>query len=98
MKLSEIARYWAAKELTRIEFDVTHQVVELHAPFACEEFTLSVPTAKGVPRIKHIESQTKLQEADSRLKLEPGLWCREKDRTLACFKLEKGVSMIEFMA
>jgi len=44
MKLSEIARYWAAKELTRIE-NVGGKI-QLHAPFACPLFTLEVPNGK----------------------------------------------------
>ncbi len=88
MKLSEISRYWAAKELTKIEFDAAKSLVTLKAPFACEEFTLSLPELQGVPE--------GLTEVDSRLKLKPGTWCREKDATLVCFKLTKGVSKVGF--
>jgi hypothetical protein len=41
MKLSEVARYWAAKELTRIER--TEHGLTLSAPFACPDFTLQMP-------------------------------------------------------
>ena len=34
MKLSEIARYWAARELTRIERGAD-RAIALDAPFAC---------------------------------------------------------------
>jgi len=44
MKLSEIARYWAAKELTRIES--AGNKIQVHAPFACPLFTLEVPNGK----------------------------------------------------
>jgi len=88
MKLSEISRYWAAKELTKIEFDAAKSLVTLKAPFACEEFTLSLPVLQGAPE--------GLTEVDSRLKLKPGTWYREKDATLVCFKLTKGVSNIGF--
>ena len=82
------ARYWAAKELTRIEFDTKTRVTTLHAPFACEEFTISLPVADGRPN--------SLTEVDSRLKLKPGRWCREKDATLVCLKMAKGVSTLGF--
>jgi hypothetical protein len=88
MKLSEIARYWAAKELTRIEFDAAKRVVALQAPFACEEFTLSLPLTEGAPQ--------GLTQVDSRSKLKPGTWCREKDASLLCFKMAKGASRIGF--
>ena len=38
MKLSEVARYWAAKELTRIEPHGTR--IAFRAPFACPDFTV----------------------------------------------------------
>lgn len=88
MKLSEISRYWAAKELTRIEFDAAKRVVALRAPFACEEFTLSLPLTEAAPQ--------GLIQVDSRLQLKPGTWCREKDASLLCFKMAKGVSTIRF--
>ncbi|HEY1050466.1 MAG TPA: hypothetical protein VGE39_11945 [Prosthecobacter sp.] len=98
MKLSEIARYWAAKELTRIEFDAGKRAGTLRAPYACDGFTLSWPVDSGAPHVRHGETQTALVEVDSRLKLTPGTWCREKDRTLLCLKLEKGLSTVAFQA
>jgi len=88
MKLSEISRYWTAKELTRIEFDAATSSLKLKAPFACEEFTLSLPADIGTP--------SSLTAVDSRLKLKPGTWCREKDATLVCLKMAKGVSTLGF--
>jgi hypothetical protein len=44
MKLSEIARYWAAKELTRIE--VAGEKIQLHAPYSCPAFTVELPSPK----------------------------------------------------
>jgi hypothetical protein len=88
MKLSEISRYWAAKELTRIEFDAAKRVVALQAPFACEEFTLSLPLTEAAPQ--------GLTQVDSRLQLKPGTWCREKEASLLCFKMAKGASRIGF--
>ena len=47
MKLSEIARYWAARELTRIEREAN--IVTFRAPFACPLFTVSVPGVFNAP-------------------------------------------------
>ena len=52
MKTSELARYWAAKELTRIE--KTEKTISLRAPFACPVFTLKIedrnhPSTAGLP-------------------------------------------------
>jgi hypothetical protein len=59
MKLSEIARYWAAKALTRIE--TVGSSVRLHAPFACPAFTLQVPDGKH--KVTHNGTPLQLQEA-----------------------------------
>lgn len=87
MKLSEIARYWAAKELTRIEWDAAKQTVKMKAPFACSEFTFSIKHS-GVPQA--------LTQVDAPLKLKPGTWCREGESALLCLKLAKGVSELAF--
>ena len=50
MKNSEIARYWAARELTRIER--SGKKITLTAPFAAPEFTLRLKAAPGaVPAV-----------------------------------------------
>jgi hypothetical protein len=90
MKLSEISRYWAAKELTTIQLDAATRTVSLKAPFACEEFTLELPFPDGQPLLGDLP----LEKVDSRLQLKPGTWCREAAKTLACFKLAKGGGML----
>jgi len=59
MKLSEIARYWAAKELTRIE--TVDGKIQLHAPFACPAFTLQVLDANR--KVTHNGTPLQLHEA-----------------------------------
>ena len=49
MKLSEIARYWASKKLTRITSTSSQHV--LQAPFACPQFTLRVPHTGQQPPV-----------------------------------------------
>lgn len=96
MKLSEIARYWAARELTTIERRDGSSTVSLRAPYACNEFTLAVQSTPGVPTVVRGESRTELTAVDARLKLRPGTWCREKESTLVCFALSKGRSELVF--
>jgi hypothetical protein len=96
MKLSEIARYWAAKELTKITLKRDEKLVLLRAPFACEEFTLSLPFAEGVPHWQpepEREAQP-LQQVATKLYLKPGTWCREGEMTCACVKMPKGASSL----
>jgi hypothetical protein len=94
MKLSAIARYWAAKELTRIEKQ--GECVELTAPYACARFTVSVPARNGaVPKLVAAGKPQPLTEVARPLNLKPGTWVREKNETTICFDLPKGRSRIE---
>jgi hypothetical protein len=83
MKLSEIARYWAAKELTRIE--VTEAGVRLRAPFACPDFTIRVKTRR-VP--------AGMREARTMAQMEKGAFLREGAHVTICRDLTKGESSI----
>jgi hypothetical protein len=94
MKLSEVARYWAAKELTRIE-----RVKEgwaFRAPYACPEFTIRWRGAAQAPPVQMAgDALGKLEEV-APLKLAPGTWCRDGQDTLACLALPKGMSKLQF--
>lgn len=98
MNLAEIARYWAARELTRIERK-DHSVV-FRAPFASPAFTIqmSLPE-RGVPLIRPPQGgPQRLRQVGRLLDLEPGTYCEEPDtnesgtRMTICFDLPKGES------
>ena len=93
MKLTEIARYWAAKELTRIEKKANR--VTLLAPFACPGFTLHI-AARGdaVPKIVKSGKPVPLKEVSKPLQLKSGTWTRDKTGVIACFDLAKGHSHV----
>lgn len=96
MKLSEIARYWAAKELTKIEA-VEGGGYALRAPFAAQGFTLEINTRQPLAAPPRFETPTGVQplrEVSGRLKLESGTWCRERDMLLLCVDLPRGVSRV----
>jgi hypothetical protein len=94
MKNSEIARYWAAKELTTISR--AGNQITLSAPFATKRFTLSVtvPEPAAIKRVSYgpagSDVRSDLKEVAGPLKLVAGTWCREKDGVIACFDLSKG--------
>jgi hypothetical protein len=89
MKLSELARYWAAKELTQI--NQTQQTIQFQAPYSCPEFTISVPkVTHGGPFIKQEGKAQALKKVASRSQLQPNSWCEDNDRHVACFNLAKG--------
>lgn len=101
MKLSEIARYWAAKELTRISVNGT--TVEFFAPFACPHFTVLVPfSPRQEPRlIKLPEGTTQvLRRVANPLALDAQTWTVAPEttpqRAICCFDLPKGLSRLEF--
>lgn len=95
MKLSEIARYWAARELTAIRLGPDH--VALNAPFACPQFTIRFrwPAARREPPcLQAGATQMLLQEVAGPLKLESGTWTRQGEEIVACFDLPKGASRL----
>ena len=94
MKLSEVARYWAAKELTRIERDGT--AISFRAPFACPDFTVRFEAGtNGAPQLRQNQDITRLKEVSGFLKLTPGTWCRDGKVMTVCFGLPKGQSRVE---
>ena len=94
MKLCDLARYWAAKELTRIETDASG--LKLHAPFACGEFTVKwKASASKTPTLVSGTTRTELSEVNAPLKLTPNTWCRDGENTVACFAVPKGKSVLE---
>jgi hypothetical protein len=88
MKLSEIARYWAAKELTVIQR--TPGRVHFNAPYACPGFTVRV-ASQAVPKM----DERPLTEVSSPLALKSGTWVRERGDVIACFDLPKGASRLD---
>lgn len=94
MKLNEVARYWAAKELTRIEREGNR--VTFHAPFACPAFTVNIPAgASAVPKLRVQNQIVMPREVAQPLKLESGTWVHQQAGLAICFDLPKGKSELE---
>jgi hypothetical protein len=96
MKLSEIARYAAARELTAIE--ATDGGVRLRAPYACPRFTLRLAAWKeGVPVLRGAgqSAAPALREVAGIDRLDSGTWHRAADGTLTvCIDLPRGPSTL----
>lgn len=97
MKLSEIARYWAAKELTTMIRNEDGSV-QLDAPFAAPGFTLSCPVDGPAGEAPTLQSENEaarpLERIDDLADLRPGTWLPspanpERER-LVCIDLIKG--------
>jgi hypothetical protein len=97
MKLSEIARYWAARELTRME--VSGDGIRFDAPFACPMFTVrfnALPS--GAVRWQGGTAELELREVGRAADLRSGCWRRVPGGGELCVDLPKGTSRLEWKA
>jgi hypothetical protein len=94
MKSSELARYQAARELTRVS--KKENQITLDAPFACPSFTMRLIAAAGRPPVvTHEGKQIAMNEATSAKELKPGTFLKQQDGAVQiCFDLPKGKVMI----
>jgi hypothetical protein len=92
MKLSELARYWAARELTHIRREAN--TLHFAAPFACPGFTIRCSwQGEGEARVV-AEEPMRLAAVASAQRLVSGTYWREGDEVSACFDLPKGASRL----
>jgi hypothetical protein len=92
MKLSDLSRYWAAKELTTIERRDTR--IAFRAPFSCPSFTVRIDRAPtGAPRFTAAGRPLALDRAVTRATdLVSGAWWRDGESLTVCIDLPKGAS------
>jgi hypothetical protein len=97
LKLSEIARYWAARELTGISFKDNR--ILLKAPFACPDFTLQMAgmDKTGFNVIYQGKSHSLFRQEDPK-KISSGQWSQAGNQTLICFQLMKGETELKFQS
>jgi hypothetical protein len=95
MKLNEVARYWAARELTRIER--TANRVELRAPFACPAFTVRFAgPANAQPRVvRGTQPPMSYPQVQRLLGLKSNTWHRDGEMLTVCFDLSKGANTLD---
>ncbi|MFO0908865.1 MAG: twin-arginine translocation signal domain-containing protein [Isosphaeraceae bacterium] len=97
MKLSAIARYWAARELTRIE-TTSPSTATLVAPFATPDFTIRLPIGSdrsGSVVLESAGTRVELKPVRSVQQLASGTVVREPAALTACFALPKGTSTLK---
>ncbi len=96
MKVSQIGRYWAAKELTRMQ--VAEGGVQMQAPFACDDFTLTILDSRKQPSRVVLNSGPRSQElvmASSPASLTANTYTVIDGKIMCCFSLPKGASRLE---
>ncbi|MCA9177880.1 MAG: hypothetical protein KDB14_25610 [Planctomycetales bacterium] len=100
MKLSEMGRYAAARELTRVA-ELTDSSLSLEAPFACPQFTLALPAPatlesiglRGGAQLERVDELRQLKANAYWLGQRPDASRRE---LIVCFDLPKGDSRLEW--
>ena len=93
MKLADISRYWAAKELTLI--DKQGSSVTFNAPFATACFTVRIKTTSpDVPKLIANGQPVQLRRVKGLLQLESGTWHVDGQDVTVCFDLPKGKSTL----
>jgi hypothetical protein len=94
MKQREIARYWAARELTQIRKEGNR--ITLNAPFAAPRFTVrATVTPTQAPTVVAGSAVTKLEQVQKLLQLKSGTWCQDAGSATLCFDLPKGQSVVQ---
>jgi hypothetical protein len=94
MKNSEIARYWAAKKLTKIE--IQDKGVVLNAPFSTGKFTLLVDKKLRYITHSHQGLMYDMGRADDESRLKDGTFCQTPRGTIISMNLGKGLNKLEF--
>lgn len=92
MKNSEIARYWAAKELTRITGGPDKIVFK--APFAVKDFTIKAGHLLPDPVLEFQGQTIPLKQVSTVKELKSGTWSKQGEATVYCFDLPKGQCII----
>jgi hypothetical protein len=94
MKQCEIARYWAARELTQITRQGNRVIFD--APFAAPRFTVRlVGVPSQPPAVAAHGVVAKPEKVQSPLRLKSGTWHQDDKGATICFDLPKGRSAIE---
>lgn len=94
MKLSEIGRYYAAAELTKIERRALS--LNLQALFGTPRFTVRIPGRATSAAVVSAGETARLTEVRSAADLDSGCWFREDDSFVVCFDLPKGQSIVSW--
>jgi hypothetical protein len=95
MKISELARYAAARQLTKIAR--SGEKWTLSAPVACPRFTVRLPAPAqpaGPPTLTHAGKPLPLKAVQGLGELDAGRWLRDGQRLTLCFDLPKGETTI----
>lgn len=89
MKVSDIGRYWAAKEMTTLT-PSGQNIVEIDAPLACQDFTFSLSASSKNPNLNFSGVETRLTRVASISDLVENSYVTSDNETTVCIALPKG--------
>ena len=92
MTLSEIARYWTAKNLTGIEVD--NKRIFISAPFGVKEFTVRLDEKIKGAEFNATGEKKVLERRNNPLQLDNWTYFTDRNESILCFSLPKGKSEI----
>ena len=96
MTLSEMSRYWAAKALTRIEWQRGARGVPGAVRVSAVHASRAARTAAGPPRLRAAGADgPPLKEVRRALDLSSGTWCATPAGRVICVDLPRGASELE---
>lgn len=94
MTTGELARYQAARELTRIDRKETQ--LTLTAPFACPNYTIKISgKTRNAPAISFKNAPLALEEVKAAKELKAGTFLVEEHTMTVCFNLDAGTTTID---
>ena len=90
MKVSEIARYWAARETTKLT--TTDDVLSIDAAIGCNDFTFEYGRSVAPDRLtlRRGERSTELARVDRVSQLVENSFLNKWGKTICCIALERG--------
>lgn len=92
MKLSEIARYWAAKEYTKVGTHPTR--IEFSAPFATTDFTVRTSRTFRNVSLQNGDGEIPLIRVPTLDQLKSNSWYSDGRETWICFDLQRGKNVV----
>jgi hypothetical protein len=93
MKLSEIARYWASRELTTIT--LRENIVDLSAPFSAPGFTIKLNFTTHHPGLRQKNAEIiPFRRVDDIRALKAETWYADRSGSILCFNLGKGLNEV----
>ncbi len=92
MKLSEIARYYVCKNLTRME--ISRNKIKIQAPFGTDQFTIRMNRSIRKATVDTAGKQAILEKTGNKSAISSGRFFTDKEGTILCFNLSKGDSQI----